>query len=203
MYICCYILSDKDKRYSTQFSNCGCVEGDRTELLTQIKSDKNFCRKAIGIGYDFFVESLKLNTVIYIKNESDNKILGACSIYLETALIIIYGLCVPENGIKGIGSLLLDKVKCIGKLIKAEGIVITTELSVVNFYKKNGFTEYDNPDKEGDDSESMIYSFKQTSEAKGGTRKLTSQKKSKSRNKKSKKRNKKNFQKKRKTNKRK
>ena len=113
MYICYYILSDQDKRHSTQFSNCGCVEGDKTELLRQIKSDKNFCRAAIGIGHDFFVESLKLNTFIYIKNESDNKILGACSIYLER-LIIIYGICVPDNGIKGIGTLLLDKVKCIG-----------------------------------------------------------------------------------------
>jgi hypothetical protein len=203
MFICCYILSDKDKQqYSTQLSHCDCVEGDRTELLTQVESDKNFCRgRQPAIDYGYFVDTLKINTVIYIKNKSDNKILGACSIYLER-LIIIYGICVPDNGIKGIGTLLLDKVKCIGKLIEVEGITITVKLSLVNFYKKNGFIEYDdtNSGEEDDygDSEKMMYSFKQTAEAatteaatKGGTRKLTPQKKSKKMNKKSKKRNKK------------
>jgi len=208
MFICYYILSDRDKQtYSTQLSHCDCVEGDRTDLVTQIESDKNFCRgRQPAMNYDFFVKTLKMNTVIYIKNESDNKILGACSIDIEKKKnldisIILSTICVPDNGNKGIGTLLIDKVKYIGKLIDAKDIKLSAQLSVIEFYKKNGFTEHDDItiDEEDDfnDNKSMKYSFKQTSEAttakskKEGTRKLKSQKKNKTMNKKIKIRNKK------------
>jgi hypothetical protein len=138
MYRCCYVLSDANKRYSTQLEDCECVEGDRTDLITQIKRNENFCRDQQAVDYDYFVDSLEEYSVIYIQNNSDNNILGACSVDLN-ASINIYSICVPDHGIKGIGKLLLDNVKDIGGLIEAECIFLSTKSSVVGFYKKNGF----------------------------------------------------------------
>jgi hypothetical protein len=182
-YRCCYILSNMDKQYFTQLANSGCVEGDRNELLTQIKSNKNFCRGQLAIRYDYFVETLENGTIIYIQNESDNKILGVCSIMLGT-FIYIDSICVPDDGIKGIGTLLLNKVKYIGELINAYSITLSATETVYEFYIKNGFT-VDNTDD--DINYDMIYKFKQQSArtAKGGTRKATLQK-NKSRHKKGK-----------------
>jgi len=188
MYRCCYVLSEKNKQYFTQLANCGCVEGDKTELLTQVKDNKNFCRDQLAINYNYFVYCLTADiTIIYIQNVIDNKILGACSINLDR-ILVIYSMCVPDNGIKGIGTLLLDNIKCIGKLIDAERINLAANSSVREFYIKNGFT-IDDDDNDDDDDHGhgddigMTYNFKQTllTTAKGGTRKSTSQKKNKSR----------------------
>lgn len=210
MYRCCYVLSDANKRYSTQLADCDCVEGNRTDLITQIKRNENFCRDQQAISYDYFVDSLKQYSIIYIQNNSDNNILGACSINLD-AFIIIYSICVPDHGIKGIGKLLLDNVKDIGNLIDAECIFLSAKSSVSGFYVKNGFIidDYGDDDDEpsygmtdnDEPSYSMRYNFEKTlkTPTKGGKRKTTSQK-SKRKNKQrkiTKKRNK-NFSKKRK-----
>ena len=176
---CCYVLSDIETRYSTQFEQCGCVEGNRADLIIQIKSNPQFCRDQTAISYDYFVNTLKNYTIIYIKN-SDNNILGACSIKLYTD-IIIYGICVPyDDSIKGIGTILLDKVKCIGELMKANTIFLSAQPSVSRFYEKNGFVTnnedvYDEDDFRRDTSISMTYKFEKTP-AIGGKRKTASQK---------------------------
>ena len=202
--LCGYVLSDKETRYSTQIEQCGCVEGNRAELITQIESNPQFCRDQRAISYNYFVGTLKNDSIIYIKN-SDNNILGACSIELGRWMII-YGICVPyDDSIKGIGTILLDKVKCIGELIKAYSITLSAKPSVSRFYKKNGFVT-DEDDSDEDDYHigiNMIYKFEKTP-ATGGKRKTTSQKrkttsqKSKQKNKQrkiTKKRNKKKYQK--------
>ena len=134
----CYVLSDKETQYSRQFKQCDCVEGNREDLIIQIKNNRQFCRDQTAICYDYFVDTLEKNSIIYKKN-SDNKILGACSIHLGR-YIKIYGICVPfDDSIKGIGTILLNKVKCIGKLIKASAINLSANPSVRGFYEKNGF----------------------------------------------------------------
>jgi predicted GNAT family N-acyltransferase len=164
--LCCYALSDIGTRYTTQFEQCGCVEGNRAELISQIESNPQFCgdQTETAISYTYFVSTLKNHTIIYIKN-SDNNILGACSIKLG-AYIIIGGICVPyDDSIKGIGTILLDKVKCIGELIKARAITLSAKPSVSRFYEKNGFVtdedEYDEGDFRRGSSTSikMIYEF--------------------------------------------
>lgn len=194
MYRCFYVLSNTDKQYLTQLANCACIEGDRTELITQIERNNNFCRGQLAINYNYFIQCLKMYTVIYIQNESDNKILGACSIDLVDRIIVIYTICVPDDGIKGIGTLLLNNVKSIGELINAKCITLSANLSVYEFYIKNGFTidGVDDSDVNGPISYSMTYNFKPTLEktAKGGKRKTTLQKNKKGKYKKTKKGNK-------------
>lgn len=198
MYVCCYGLSENDKRYTSQLADCGCIEGDRNELIKQIESDEKFCRDEVAIGYGYFVQCLRKDTFLYIKNESD-EILGACTLDLGE-YIFLHGICVPDNRIKGIGTLLLNNLKSIGKLINAIEIGLLAEKSVQEFYIKNGFIfdELDENKKDDDDyydvmygdSASMSYYFKQTSETIGGTKNITSRKnkkRNKKRNKKSKK----------------
>jgi len=144
MLTCCYILSRHEKtKYSKILSDCKCVEGDRAELVKQIEENKEFCRDK-GINYEYFCGTLKQYTVIYIKNDS-NTILGACSLDLGE-YISIRGICVPhykEGSIKGIGPLLLNKVKCIGELIGAKNItlMINKRSGPLKFYTQNGFEE--------------------------------------------------------------
>jgi len=183
MLTCCYILSDDDKtKYSKILSGCKCVEGDRDELVKQIEENKEFCRDQEAISHDYFCDTLKTATVIYIKNE-ENNILGACSIYLSEFIKII-GICVPpykEGSIKGIGTLLLNNVKCIGKLIGAKQITLMiNSRGPRKFYEDNGFEqlttfEEDEYDIDVNDTEHaiMIYKF-QTTTKKRGTKKRKS-----------------------------
>ena len=180
-YICYYVLSENT--YSKQLENSSLVKGDRNQLVTQIQSNKTFCRNVLGISHEPFVETLKYNTTIYIKDVINNKILGACSIYLMET-IIIYGICVPDNGIKRIGTLLLDNLKYIGNLIDAKSINLSADkTSVYQFYIKNGFIiDEDYPNYFGkrihaNTTYNMTYIFKKTSE--GGSIKTTSSKKAK------------------------
>ena len=182
MYVCCYGLSEYNKQYTNQLVDCGCIEGDRTELIRQIKSDKKFCRDEGAIGYRCFVNSLINDTFLYIKNEN-NEILGACTLNLGE-YIILYGICVPDNRIIGIGTLLLNNLKSIGKLINATQITLSASESVQGFYEKNGFTfnkldDEDEVEDEGEEGAGMYYYFKQPSETIGGTKNITSQKKAK------------------------
>jgi hypothetical protein len=208
MLFCYYVLIDSETQYFKEFEKCGCVEGNRSYLINQIQSNPQFFRDNIAINYDFFVETLNENSIIYITN-IDNTNLGACSIDLDTHItdIIIYCICVPfDDSNKGIGTLLLDKVKCIGELIKASTIKVSTTPSVCRFFEKNGFVIYAGDDDAGDDDTGdgsppprrmkMIYKFEKTP-AKGGKRKTTSQK-SKRKNKQCHKKRNKNFSKKRK-----
>jgi len=206
MVTCYYILSDEAKtKYSTNLSGCNCVEGNRDELVEQIQKDKEFCRDQEAINHEYFCDTLKTETVIYIKND-ENNILGACSIYLSEFIKII-GICVPhykEGSIKGIGTLLLDNVKCIGKLIGAKHITLMINSSgPLEFYTQNGFEKLttfkeDEYDIDVNDTEHaiMIYKFPATTKEVGII-------KVKSRNNKSKKRPRKIAKKKGKTNKRK
>jgi hypothetical protein len=131
---CKYVLSDRDNKYSTTLSEY-CDEGDRTDLLTQIKANREFCRKGTAISYDYFVQSLQIYTSIYIQ-DANGDIVGACAISLDNH-IIIYGICVPKG--TGIGTTLLNHVKSIGRLIGAKSISLSADQSVYEFYKKNGF----------------------------------------------------------------
>ena len=111
MYQCRYVLSNNDKiKYSTQLADHDCVEGDRTELLTQVKENAKFCRDQQAISYGYLIQSLEsiYYSCLYIQNKS-GKILGACSIGLGDH-IIVYAICVPD-GVPGIGTLLLNNVK--------------------------------------------------------------------------------------------
>jgi hypothetical protein len=185
MYSYFYVLNERDKRYSRQLLNSSLIEGDRNELVTQIKSNNTFCRDQKAIGYKYFVQSLTNNTTIYIQNQNNNKILGACSISLGN-FIIIYSICVPNNDIKGIGTLLLNNVKIIGELIGANSIKLSAYSPVHEFYIKNGFT-IDRIDVNKFDESyikySMSYNLKKTSAtattANGGARKPTLSKKTK------------------------
>jgi hypothetical protein len=132
----------------------------------------------------YFVETLKNFNIIYVQ-DSDTKILGACSINLcPPTTILIQGICVPEGIIKGIGTILLNIVKCIGEKIHAKTISIYINKSVSGFYEKNGFVESSvkrgvmvcDRGLDGEDGEnvSMIFNLPQSSQ--GGKRKTTSQK---------------------------
>jgi hypothetical protein len=190
MLTCCYILGREDKKYSKILSDCKCVEGVRAELVRQITKNTEFCRDTGAISYEYFLDSVEKYTVIYIKNDS-NTILGACSLDLGEN-ISIRGICVPhykKDDIKGIGPLLLNNVKHIGKLIGAKHITLMmNSRGPKKFYKDNHFEklttfeegEYD-IDVNDTEHSIMIYKFPETTK-KGGT------KKRKSRNNKSKKR---------------
>jgi len=69
MYRCCYVLSDLETWYSKQFEDCGCVEGDRTDLITQIRSNPLFCRDQEAISYNYFVGTMEEYSIIYIYKE--------------------------------------------------------------------------------------------------------------------------------------
>jgi hypothetical protein len=192
MLTCCYILSDDDTKYSKILSDCKCVEGNRDELVRQITENEEFCRDK-GIDYKYFCGTLKTETVIYIKNE-ENNILGACSIYLSEFIKII-GICVPhykKDDIKGIGPLLLNNVKHIGKLIGAKNInlIINKISGPEKFYTDNGFEELttfeeDEYDIDPEDNEHaiMIYKFPTTTK-KEKQKKATKKKQQKKSNKK-------------------
>jgi len=176
-----YVLSEKEKGYSKRFEECGCAEGDKEQLIKKIKSNKKFCRDECGISYVYFVETLKNFNIIYVQ-DSDTKILGACSINLcPPTTILIQGICVPEGIIKGIGTILLNIVKCIGEKIHAKTISIYINKSVSGFYEKNGFVESSvkggvmvcDRDLDGEDV-SMIFNIPPP--PRGGKRKTTSQK---------------------------
>lgn len=164
MYHSRYVLSDYDKRkYSTTLANY-CVEGDRTELLTQVRENKEFCRDQTAISYDYLIQSLASYSCVYIENES-HKILGACAIGLRN-YITVYAICVPD-GVKGIGTLLLNNVKMLGNLIGAEGIGLSAGPSVYKFYERNGFTQdkpsdSDSEDEPVSDKIHMTYILKRT-----------------------------------------
>lgn len=140
----CVVYIEKDRRYLDGFYNMGCVDGDRQLLLEEIKNNPNFCRDKKSISYEYFLQTSSSNTCLYIKK--DEKILGSCAIVIKEAnkvisripQIWITGICVPDLSIKGIGSLLLGKIKQVAIYLGME-ISLSADSSVKGFYDKNGF----------------------------------------------------------------
>jgi N-acetylglutamate synthase-like GNAT family acetyltransferase len=125
------------------------------------------------MDYDFFIQSLEnKDIVIYITQADNENILGACSLsinsYSDIPYITIYSICVPQNeDLRGIGSLLLTKVKRFAELLGVKKISLYANKSVEEFYIKNGFTN-------SGEVSGMTYTLKG-----GRKRKTTKRKKSK------------------------
>jgi hypothetical protein len=141
-----YVCSEQEEEYSDTFRSLNCVEGDRNNLVEQVASAKDFCKDGRAIDYDYFLETIKKETVLYIKTDSDSEnVLGCCSISINSPDYIgISGICVPDRGIKGIGTVLIDKLKELANTLGLISINITVvmskETTAQSFYLKNGFT---------------------------------------------------------------
>jgi len=144
MVTCYYICADSvysDKRCSPAFEEIGCIKGDRSELKSYVEAKKDFCRDQKAISYSAFKHTIDKNTVLYVKDDRNEDIVGCCSINISVGIIIIYGICVPDGEMKGIGTLLLTKIKELALLLKVERIILSADSSVQGFYKKSGFTK--------------------------------------------------------------
>jgi hypothetical protein len=141
-----YFNKEENAKYVDLFHTIGCSEGNKVELLNQVKNNNKFCRNEEGMDYDFFIQSLEnKDIVIYITQRDNKNILGACSLsvitYSDIPYITIYSICVPQNeDLRGIGSLLLTKVKEFASILRVKKISLYANKAVEDFYKKNGFT---------------------------------------------------------------
>jgi N-acetylglutamate synthase-like GNAT family acetyltransferase len=141
-----YFNKEENAKYVDLFQTIGCMKGNKVELLRQVMNNNKFCRNGEGMDYDFFIQSLKnKDIVIYITQRDNENILGACSLsintYSDTPYITIHSICVPQNeDLKGIGSLLLTKVKDFAIILGVKKISLYANKVVEDFYKKNGFT---------------------------------------------------------------
>lgn len=139
-----YICSKEDEKYSDIFERLGCGKGDRDNLIAQVKGSRNFCKDELAISYGYFIQSIKASTVIYIKNDSEN-VLGCCAISINSPYNInIYSICVPDRGVKGIGTALIDKIKELSNSLGLISIDLLADQSTQTFYLKNGFKFNDN-----------------------------------------------------------
>lgn len=195
MYSYYYYLNknEADKQYSEIFNNIGCDKGSREYLLNVVKNNKLFCRDQRGIDHDYFIQSMeKDNIIIYITDDKKKLILGACSLY-NSHIITIHSICVPKDNddviLKGIGTLLLNKIKELAYKLNVKRILVSVNNNVKKFYEKNGFTELDlnNNGISNNNSDSIEMNFNVNVE--GGRRRIKTNKKrkTKQRNKKTKK----------------
>jgi len=140
-----YFNKEENAKYIDLFHTIGCSEGNKVELLRQVRNNNKFCRNGKGMDYDFFIQSLEnKDIVIYITQTDNENILGACSLsvitYSDIPYITIYSICVPQNeDLRGVGSLLLTKVKRFAELSGVKKISLYANKSVEEFYIKNGF----------------------------------------------------------------
>jgi N-acetylglutamate synthase-like GNAT family acetyltransferase len=176
-----YFNKEENAKYVHFLYMIGCGEGNKVDLLEQVKSNNKFCRNKEGIDYDFFINSLENKDIIIYITQTDNKnILGACSLsvitYSDTPYITIYSICVPQNeDLRGIGSLLLKKVKEFSRILDVKKISLYANKAVEDFYIKNGFTN-------SGEVSGMTYTLK------GGRRKKTTNRKKSNKKRKTKRR---------------
>lgn len=167
-----YLNKEENAKYVDLFHTIGCSEGNKVDLLNQVKNNNKFCRNEEGMDYDFFIQSLENKDIVIYITQTDNKnILGACSLsvitYSDTPYITIYSICVPQNeDLRGIGSLLLTKVKEFASILDVKKISLYANKAVEEFYIKNGFTN-------SGEVSGMTYTLKG-----GRKRKITKRKKS-------------------------
>jgi N-acetylglutamate synthase-like GNAT family acetyltransferase len=141
-----YFNKEENAKYVDFLHTIGCSEGNKVDLLNQVKNNNKFCRNEEGMDYDFFIKSLENKDIVIYITQTDNKnILGACSLsvitYSDTPYITIYSICVPQNeDLRGIGSLLLTKVKEFASILDVKKISLYANKAVEEFYIKNGFT---------------------------------------------------------------
>ena len=181
-----YFYSNKEEtaKYVDLFHTIGCGEGNKVELLRQVRNNSDFCRNGEGMNYDFFIQSLEnKDVVIYITQADNENILGACSLsvntYSDIPYITIHSICVPQNeDLKGIGSLLLTKVKEFARILDVKKILLYANKSVEEFYIKNGFTN-------SGEVNGMIYTLKGGGRRRKTTKRKKSNKKRKTRRRKS------------------
>jgi len=146
-----YVCSKEEEEYSDTFRGLHCVEGDRNNLVAQVTDSRDFCKDERAISYEYFLQSIKKDTILYIKSDSGN-VLGCCSICINSLdYISIYGICVPDRGIKGIGTALIDKLKELSNRLGLTSINLSAEQSAQTFYLKNGFTIRNNDMYDDDD----------------------------------------------------
>jgi N-acetylglutamate synthase-like GNAT family acetyltransferase len=151
-----YLCSKEEENSSDIFRSLGCVEGDRSDLVAQVEGQRDFCkgRNKSAIDYEYFVNSIKKETVLYIKSDSGN-VLGCCSISINyPEYITISGICVPDSGNKGIGTALIDKLKELASILRLSSIHLSVDVSgdktVQTFYLKNGFKIFDDKNSDSD-----------------------------------------------------
>jgi hypothetical protein len=155
-----YVCSKEDEKYSDTFRTLACIEGDRNNLVEQVSSARDFCKDERAIGYEYFLQSINTDTVLYIESDSGN-VLGCCSISINYPdYISISGICVPNRGNKGIGTALIDKLKEIANSLELHTIGLSALPSAQTFYLKNGFKIFDHKNRNDDiidsDNDSII-----------------------------------------------
>jgi len=134
-----YICAKSDKEYSSIFVDIGCIKGNKKVLVTHIKKNKDFCRGEDL--YEYFLYNLDKNdkNVIYVKKDDSEDILGCCYMTISEMIEIVC-ICVPDKNIKGVGTLLLNKVKDLA-IILNKNIELASVESAKKFYIKYGFEE--------------------------------------------------------------
>jgi GNAT superfamily N-acetyltransferase len=159
-----FVCNKASNKYEDAFRTIDCIEGNREDLIRQVRENERFCRDQTAISYLYFLQTLNTYTCLYIKKRDEDQILGCCSISMN-GYITIYGICVPDGTIKRIGTLLINKLKEFVKRTNLEGITLSASKSVQDFYKKNGFTldTHDSGDAEYNEFLEMTSGFTSTS----------------------------------------
>lgn len=103
----------------------------------------NFCRNIdnlIGTLRDHMMD--EKNTIIFVNG--GDRVLGLIIFKIisrHVSAIMVEVICVPETGEKGTGTRLLNKVKEVAENVKLPIYLFPIGESI-EFYKKNGFKEY-------------------------------------------------------------
>jgi hypothetical protein len=165
-----YTLPSKYSEYENTLLKLDINKGNLTELLNQVKNNKQFCREEDenDINYEYFIESIELNNDIclYIVDLDipDNFNIAGCCVFSiqdidEKKSILIWGICVPNRSPKKYGTQILNKLKQFGKYSNINNIQLSAGKNYINFYKKNNFVLLNDEDEE-DTSIPMIYQIK-------------------------------------------
>ena len=73
-------------KYNNYFEELGCKKGNKNELLRIIKANPLYCRNQKAINYDYFLESISRDVVIYITYDervSYNNYIVAAAVYKD------------------------------------------------------------------------------------------------------------------------
>lgn len=114
---------------------------NRFEVSTFIPD--NFCRNIdnlVGTLRDHMMD--EKNTIIFVNG--GDRVLGLIIfkiISIPVSAIMVEVICVPKTGEKGTGTRLLNKVKDLAKNMDLPIYLFPIDESI-EFYKKNGFKEY-------------------------------------------------------------
>jgi hypothetical protein len=98
--------------------------------------DKMICRGVPGLSIDYLLQQKSNNITIYIEN-SAKKLVGIVIFSIRKKNVKIYVLCTTSSS--GQGTILMDLVKDVSRLVGATKIELEAIESAVGFYTKKDF----------------------------------------------------------------